>query len=120
MAEVTLRSESVGIRPQFEHVEESIRRADTDSPIIGAYQRREIEAVRRRRYGLRWPNTNEGERFWLLKSWDDSFQGVLEMDYTPVDDVDANLVEVVFVGPPSITNLGGDRYSMTATVEEAP
>jgi len=125
---ITLRSESQGIRPQFDYTEGHVRPAIVSryspasvrvravtSPSL-AYSAGDGSPVRT--FQLRWKNTGQGERELLFKAWTDSRGGVLPMDFTRPGDIDANKVSVVFSSRPREKRLSAYRWELEADLRE--
>lgn len=118
MADLVLRTETTGIRPAFEYAEQLVRRSQRDPATSGAVHRAVSEPIQRRVFELEWPDADYGEHALLETAWANSENGVRLFDYTPVDDVDANKVEVAFASRPSIVPTGFETYRMAARLEE--
>ena len=119
MAAYTLRTETTGVRPDFDYEVTSKRRAlvgDRRDPLI---QRRQVNARAVRQFRLVWSGAYEAQKVLLNEAWDETQGGALPMNYTPVGDVDANAIEVRFVEDSLvIQRVGPIAYEMSVLVEE--
>lgn len=117
---ITLRTEVTGARPQFGTREVRLRDAALSSAEeFGAVRAREINARPTRRWELSWDEATDGQRRHVEQCFDDSLGGVLTMNFTPLGDVDANAVEVLFVEDTfEAEPVGPFTWRMRATVEE--
>ncbi len=116
-ATITLRTQSSGVRPQFEHAVASLRSA---LQTTGAFRQvREKNERELRSFRLEWPSATEGQKHLLEEAWSDSYGGVLPMNYTMLGDVDANAIEVRFVESTlRIERVGVRTWSMDVEVRE--
>ena len=119
MATLTLRTESTGIRPGFEHSLNRRRRA-VQTPVEALSPRsRQINENKLDRYRLEWKDADEGQRFLLKSAFADAAGRSLSMNYTPLGDIDANAIEVRFVEDTlSIRGAPGLSYAMSVEIEE--
>lgn len=119
MATLTLRTETSGVRPTFEYIEERQRRAVQSPEKEPQRRHRQINERAVRIFKLRWRETDYGQVDAMRGLFADSLGGVLAMDYTPIRDVDANAVEVCFVeGTLEIEQVAPAVWNMEADVEE--
>ena len=85
-----------------------------------------IQAARRnpvktRRFTLQWRGAsgNEGQKYHLEQAWATAYGPVKTMTYTPVDDVDANAIQVAFVeGSLSMARTAPGLWDMQVQIEE--
>ncbi|MDP9136443.1 MAG: hypothetical protein M3N56_16635 [Actinomycetota bacterium] len=118
-AVLILRSETTGLRPEFEHDLTSERDAvktPEGSPVVHARQKNERA---RRVWGLRWAQATPGQRYLLESAWQIANGPTSPMAYTPIGDVDANAVEVFFVDDTlRIEQLSAGFFRMDVEIEE--
>ena len=119
MATLTLRTQTTGIRPQFDHEVGSRRRATQTTKGSPIWRGRQINERALKTFGLEWPNTGAGQKAQLLKAWNDAHGNVAAMNYTPIGDVDANAIEVRFVdGTLETEQLNAKRWRLRAEIEQ--
>lgn len=119
-ATLTFRSESTGARPHYESADGRAWRA-LQTPEEEPQRRHRATGQRAlRRITLRWDGTEyEDQVSHVLNLWTLSKGGVRQMEYTPVRDVDANKINVVFVdGSLRIEHASPVTYNMTVELEE--
>lgn len=121
MATLTMRTETTGARPQFGTVE--IRRRDgvRNAPEeFGRVRARQLNERANRAWELVWDEATPGERIRIERLFDDSLGGVFAMNFTPLGDVDANSIEIIFVEDTLRMDPAGTRHwRIRALVEEA-
>lgn len=114
-----LRTQTKGIRPQFEYEVDTQRRAVQTPPGSTQWRGRQINERALRRYRLVWDDTNEGQRRLLELAFEAAFGSILPMDYTPLEDVDANKIQVRFVEDTlEVVRKSVTRYSIRVEIEE--
>lgn len=128
---IVLRTESTGIRPDFDYIEELGRKAVRSSFTPAALRVRSVAPNSKvptptnldldvRRWTLVWNRAPLGEKYKLQTAWRASFGGTLEMEYTPVGELDTAKVNVTFIeGSMEIVRTGLLTYDMSAKVEES-
>ena len=105
---ITLRTETTGVRPEFEHPERSYRRAIVGSFGPQATRFRSVAPCTQgsvptavpfdvRSWRLEWHDAQYGQWRQLDDLWSATFGGVLPMTYTPVGELDAAAVQVTFI-----------------------
>jgi hypothetical protein len=117
MATLTLRTQSTGIRPQFEVASQQGRRALQTPDESMVARARQVNQRPLRRVDLNWDSTNRGQRELLERAWQQAAD-VRAMNYTPVGDIDANAFEVHFLSEPTIEQISPTSWQMSASVEE--
>lgn len=116
-ATLTLRTETAGIRPQFEVRSQHGRRALQTPEESMVSRARQVNQRPLRRIDFSWDVTNGGQRQLLERAWS-SAADVIAMNYTPLGDVDANAIEVRFLEAPTIEQTSAKAWRMSASVEE--
>lgn len=113
----TLRTETTGLRPAFEHREERTYRARKSPNTDSAYHRLRVNPAHVRRvFHLSWPEANRGQYDEVLFYYGLSNQGIKTLTYTPVGEVDADAIEV-HMHAPKIDMLSINHYDIRVTLE---
>jgi hypothetical protein len=120
-AGLTLRTQLVGLRPEFDHVREIERRAVRTPKGAATVQSRTINTRPLRRAKLTWKTANDGTRVEVRRLFAAASGCILPLNYTPVGKTDADAFEVQIV-PDSLrlrraSQLG--RHEIEFEVEEA-
>lgn len=97
MAGLTIRTEAVGLRPEFDHVRAVKRRAVQTDQDAASPRMRTINERALRRATLSWKTATDGQRYEVRRLFAAASGCVLPLNYTPVGDVDANAFEVQIV-----------------------
>jgi hypothetical protein len=119
VADHTLRSETGGVRPDFEHEETVTWPAAVSAGSGGSRRVGQAKSLKVRLFTLEWPNTFESEVFKIEDAWRATAGGILPMNYTPVGLTDADQIEVEFVeGSLSVRKLNAVLYSISVQVME--
>ena len=116
-ATLTLRTQTTGIRPEFEVSSLQQRRALQTPDESMVSRARQVNQHPILRLDFRWSEANGGQRQILERAWADAAD-VVAMNYTPLGDIDANALEVRFLGEPSIEQTSAKTWRMSASVEE--
>lgn len=96
-ATLTLRTETVGLRPEFDHVRFSERRAIRTKPEALSPRAREVYPRRLRIVTLSWKRATDATRILVRKLFADAQGSVLRFNFTPCDGTDADAFEVQIV-----------------------
>lgn len=120
MAALTLRTQTTGLRPEFEHVVTRRRRSVQTEREALSPRGRQINEHSLDRFRLEWKEADAGQRFLLVNAFKDAHGRAMPMNYTPLGDIDANAIEVRFVEDSlSIKGSGPLSFAMTVEIEEA-
>lgn len=97
MAGLTLRTQAVGLRPEFDHVRVVRRRAvrtgpDSASPRARTISERQIRSAR-----LSWRQATDGQRYEVKRLFALASGSTLPLNYTPVGLTDSDAFEVQIV-----------------------
>jgi hypothetical protein len=117
MAALALRTETTGIRPDFEVSSMHERRALQTPDESMVSRARQVNQRPLRRLDFVWGVTNGGQRQILERAWI-AASDVRAMDYTPLGSPDNESFKVRFLGPPEIEQLSAKAWRMSASVEE--
>ena len=119
-ATLALRTETTGVRPQFDHARVHDRRALMTDPDALTPRARQVNERPIRRYTLFWERATAGQRFLLRQAWKDARGPVMPMAYTPVGKTDSDAHDVRFVDKTlAIRRTSAGEWTMSAEVEEA-
>ena len=114
-----LRSETKGIRPEFDHARGHARRPVLTEDDALSPRSRQINERSLRRYTPSWKKATPGQRILLLEAWKAAHGPVLPMAYTPVGKTDSDQHDVRFVDDTlRIRRQGPAEWEMSVDVEE--
>lgn len=86
--------------PEFPVETISERRAYQSDAEMGAVLRRQVVERERRTFRLTYPHGDVGTRYLVMKLFEDSDGGIVDMDYTTLD---SEAIRVEFLSAPRIT-----------------
>ena len=118
MATLTFRTATTGLRPRSDHATVHGRRTLKTEPEALSPRAKQINERELQRFRCRWPETNRGQRELLRQAWRESRGGVLPMNYTPIDDIDANAIEVQIVTRPREVQRGPVTFELECELVE--
>lgn len=117
-ASVTFRTETAGLRPDFDHGVVHGRRGLFSGEEFLSPRSKQINARELRRFRCRWNDAPKGQAVQLRAAFRDAFGITMPMNYTPIGLTDASALEVQFAGAPTIRQTGANTYDLECELVE--